>query len=233
MRAYARARSGLASRLFAVGIAAAALSAGQTESGRIGFMAAEAAAQLNLVAGASGQFQLQIKGQSNCVYEIQASTNMVDWTGVAQLAVTGSDGTVVFTDTQAGRYPRRFYRAVQVNAPTASGQPGFSPDRILVKPKPGVDLAGLNLSLGVQVLQVFPGIGNLHVIKVPPSTPVSAVLDTYRQSGLVEYAEPDYYVHALATPISGTCTIPASTAARPTPTFTRQPPGTSSTTLLT
>ncbi|HEY2329147.1 MAG TPA: hypothetical protein VGI63_04980, partial [Verrucomicrobiae bacterium] len=29
------------------------------------------------------------------------------------------------------------------------GSDGFAPDKILVKPKPGVNLSGLNLSLGV------------------------------------------------------------------------------------
>jgi len=43
----------------------------------------------------------------------------------------------------------------------------FAWTRILVKPKPGVNLSSLNLSLGVSVLHVFPAMGNLHVVKTP------------------------------------------------------------------
>jgi subtilisin family serine protease len=76
----------------------------------------------------------------------------------------------------------------------------FNPDDILVKPRLGVDLSALNRVLGLNVLRVFPAIGNLSVIQVPPDAMADELISFYRQSGLVQYAEHDFYVHALSTP---------------------------------
>jgi hypothetical protein len=43
--------------------------------------------------------------------EIQASTNLVDWTSLATL--TNQTGTLPFTDTDS-TFPRRFYRLSQL-----------------------------------------------------------------------------------------------------------------------
>ncbi|HEX4645937.1 MAG TPA: hypothetical protein VH598_10040, partial [Verrucomicrobiae bacterium] len=106
----------------------------------------------------NGQFRMQLQGQSNRVYEIQVSTNLRDWTALAAKPASSS-GLVSFSDPQAGRFQRRFYRAVLRNDLiadlTAAGGDGFRMDRILVKPKPGVDLASLNLTLGVLVLSAY------------------------------------------------------------------------------
>jgi subtilisin family serine protease len=72
-------------------------------------------------------------------------------------------------------------------------------DRILVKPKVGVDLRALHAILGVQVLRTYPAIGNLQVLQLPPGRPVAGTIAAYQQSGLVAYAEPDFIIHALAT----------------------------------
>lgn len=73
-------------------------------------------------------------------------------------------------------------------------------DRILVKPLPGVDLGLLNLQLGVTVLRTFPSLGNLQVLQLPAGSSVLSLVSLYRQSGLVQYAEPDFVVHVLRTP---------------------------------
>jgi PKD repeat protein len=148
-----------------------------------------------------GQLQLQLRGASNQIYRIEASTNLVNWTVLAQRA--GGPGTVTVTDSRTGQFAQRYYQAVpmaQPNGPTGLGEGGFAPDKILVKPKAGVSLGGLNLSLGIQVLNVFPAIGNLQVVKVPSGMTASTLIAAYAQSVLVQYAEPDFYVHALATP---------------------------------
>jgi len=80
------------------------------------------------------------------------------------------------------------------------GGPDFNPGRILVKPLAGVDLLALNQRLGIQVLDVFPAIGNLEIIRVPSDTTADALISVYQQSGLVQYAEHDYNVQALNDP---------------------------------
>ncbi|HLZ54622.1 MAG TPA: PKD domain-containing protein, partial [Verrucomicrobiae bacterium] len=159
-----------------------------------------------------GQFRLVLHGQPNQVYEIEASTNMTHWAGIAQRA-SDNYGRLIITNSlagQTGHFPVRFYRAVQPGAFLSStgltqdltglGQDNYASDRILVKPLAGVKLSGLNLSLGVSVLNVFPTLGNLQVIKVPPLMTSSTLIALYQQSGLVQYAEHDFYVHALASP---------------------------------
>ena len=51
---------------------------------------------------------------------------------------------------------------------------GLRADRILVSPRPGVDLGALHRALGNKVHRVFPGIGNLQVLELPPGASVPA-----------------------------------------------------------
>ena len=54
--------------------------------------------------------QLTLTGQTNLLYVLEASTNLVQWT---KLAVrTNLTGSVEFTDRAATNYPQRFYHAV-------------------------------------------------------------------------------------------------------------------------
>ncbi|MGN6555925.1 MAG: S8 family peptidase, partial [Verrucomicrobiota bacterium] len=46
----------------------------------------------------------------------------------------------------------------------------------------------------------YSAIGNLQVVQLPAGRSVAQALQTYRNSGLVEYAEPDYLVYAARTP---------------------------------
>jgi len=97
---------------------------------------------------------------------------------------------------------RAFAQAPQ---PAASGAvtATFRTDRILVKPKRSVDLpviARLHARSRTQVLHTFPEIGNLQILQLPPGADVQDAIAAYQQSGFVEYAEPDYTVHALLAP---------------------------------
>src|SRR5687768_8696264 len=76
----------------------------------------------------------------------------------------------------------------------------FRQDRILVKPKAGVDLADLHAILDIQVLRAYPAIGDLQVLQLPADNTAAAMIAVYQASGLVDYAEPDLVVHALASP---------------------------------
>jgi hypothetical protein len=55
-----------------------------------------------------GQFTFNSVGARGSVQEIQASTNLVDWTVLGTL--TNSTGTATYTDS-ATNLVRRFYRA--------------------------------------------------------------------------------------------------------------------------
>ncbi len=82
----------------------------------------------------------------------------------------------------------------------AQTSPDFLPGQVLVKPLPGANLSTLNHMLGVPVLKVFPSIGNLEVVQVPTGATADALIGLYQQSGLVQYAEHDFYVRALNDP---------------------------------
>jgi len=151
-------------------------------------------------AGSSaGSVQLTLFGDVNQSYVIQASSDLFQWTSIAT-NTTGSSGTLVVTDPQSSQFNKRFYRAVLNSSSILLGGGNYRSDRILVKPMPGVDLSGLHLTLGTSLLQSFPAMGNLQILRLPTGTTVSAAISAYLQSGLVVYAEPDYTVHALLTP---------------------------------
>ena len=82
----------------------------------------------------------------------------------------------------------------------AQGRAAFDPGNILVKPVAGVNLSALSQPLGAQVLQVFPAIGGLEIVQVPPGATADELIGLYQQSGLVQYAEHDYYAQALNDP---------------------------------
>lgn len=73
------------------------------------------------------------------------------------------------------------------------------PDIILVKPKAGTtELAAIHGRLGTQVRKSFQRFGNLQVVKLRPGANLEATIEEYQRSGLVEYAEPDYYITFLS-----------------------------------
>ncbi len=89
------------------------------------------------------------------------------------------------------------------SSPLSAPLPWCRPDGILVKPKPGTDMAKmakLHASHGAKAKRVFKNIGNLQVVQIPIGTDITKIIAEYRKSGLVEYAEPDYARYALETP---------------------------------
>jgi subtilisin family serine protease len=122
-------------------------------------------------------------------------------------------------EARTGLFQTRIYPglsvAVQLLAGIAAGAqasvgtsvvdtaPAYREDRILVKPKPGVSLeslAGFHSARRSDVLQTFQGIGRLQVLTVPKGETVEGLVTKYQQSGLVEFAEPDFLIHANLTP---------------------------------
>jgi subtilisin family serine protease len=73
--------------------------------------------------------------------------------------------------------------------------PAFRPDRLLLRPKPGIDpvaLTTFHFTQGCKVIQSFPSIGNLQIIATPPGENIPNLVGKYKSSGLVEFAEPDF-----------------------------------------
>jgi subtilisin family serine protease len=82
------------------------------------------------------------------------------------------------------------------------GPPAFRSDRILIqrhRQASPAALARVHAQHRVQVLHSFEGLGRLQVLRVPPGETIPGLIARYRASGLVEFAEPDYAVHAAAT----------------------------------
>ncbi|MEW6302831.1 MAG: S8 family serine peptidase [Verrucomicrobiota bacterium] len=147
-------------------------------------------------------FPVRVYGDPDAAYMVEATTNLVDWITVGADRPSSS-GYFDFVDWQADVFQRRFYRAVNVPADLQPlGALAYRPDRLLVKPKAGIDpalLATLHLITGAQVLQTFPAIGNLQVLQLTRLN-LGGAIARYLLSGLVEYAEPDFIVELQATP---------------------------------
>ncbi len=147
-----------------------------------------------------GQIQLRLQGQAYQTYLVQSSSDLKNWTTIAQ-GQTAADGSMKIADAYANNHSGLYYRSVLTGFPVANSPASlYRPDRILVKPKPAADLGGMNLTLGVNVLQTFTGVGNLQVVQVPPGKTADLVIASYKGSGLVQYAEHDYTIRALLTP---------------------------------
>lgn len=90
-----------------------------------------------------------------------------------------------------------------VVVPPDGAPPDFRPDRLLVKPLPGVDpgeLQELHQIAHATVLRRYPQIGGLQIVQIPPHASVPAMAGFYSASGFVEYAEPDFIVEAARAP---------------------------------
>jgi subtilisin family serine protease len=144
----------------------------------------------------NGQFRFHLTVPPNGVYEIEASTNLVDWTVIGMAQPLNAD-TVTFTDPQAGCFRQRFYRGLQIPfSPFVAGEPV----RVLVKPRPGKDLSALHRGSGANVLHRFPSMGDLQILRCRSQAAAQALVKIYQHSDLVQYAELDQTVQALNDP---------------------------------
>jgi len=58
----------------------------------------------------NGNFQLQLASSTNTGFGLLASTNFTSWTNIGW-GFTGTNGLLSFQDTNAAKFPKRFYRA--------------------------------------------------------------------------------------------------------------------------
>ena len=77
------------------------------------------------------------------------------------------------------------------------------PERILIQPKATTDgpsLDSLHRAKGSRKLRQFHRFAGIQVIEVPKGKTASQLLEAYRQSALIEVAEPDFRVESIAAP---------------------------------
>jgi subtilisin family serine protease len=80
--------------------------------------------------------------------------------------------------------------------------PAYRTDQILIVPKAGVNrtaLSAFHARHGANIKQTFANAGGVQVITLPAGETVAGLVTKYRQSGMVEFDEPDYYVYANTT----------------------------------
>jgi subtilisin family serine protease len=73
----------------------------------------------------------------------------------------------------------------------------YREDRIIIKPVVPLErLNNLHAQIGSRVLKRFQAIGNIVVLELPRGVRALDAVAAFQQSGMVEYAEPDYYFYA-------------------------------------
>jgi hypothetical protein len=83
-----------------------------------------------------------------------------------------------------------------------SGQK-YQPDRLLVRYRPEAtadEVRALHQQVNATVLREFPLVSGLQVVRIAEGTAIPEMLQYYRSSPAVLYAEPDYIVHAVGSP---------------------------------
>lgn len=71
-------------------------------------------------------------------------------------------------------------------------------NRVIIKPKANLNLKDLeqfNLRNGFKTRKRFEELGDIQTVIIPEGKSVEAVVNLYKSSGLVEFAEPDYLIH--------------------------------------
>ena len=89
-----------------------------------------------------------------------------------------------------------------VLAPATNAAKPYRADRILIQPKQRVSpalLDSFHQRHKSRLLGNFARMRNLQILEVPAGETVESLITKYQQSGLVEFAEPDYLVYADAT----------------------------------
>ena len=90
---------------------------------------------------------------------------------------------------------------LSMNSPGATVSPAsYRADQIIIQLKPGVAPSALAKVQIAPTRRIFQAGGGMHVVAVPAGESVASLIEKYRQSGLVTFAEPDYYVYANAVP---------------------------------
>ncbi len=92
--------------------------------------------------------------------------------------------------------------ALLVCSGAVSGAPAFREGWLVVMPRAnrGAEMAALHASERAEVVQVFSAFGGMQAVRLPPGANVLRAVEKYKASGAVEFAEPDYILHAALAP---------------------------------
>ena len=87
----------------------------------------------------SGHMLVSFAGAANHSYEVQATSNFVDWQNLALITAADSSGSFSFEDTDAPNIAARFYRAVDVTKESVAFRvifdtDGFQPNQPTLQP---------------------------------------------------------------------------------------------------
>ncbi len=96
-----------------------------------------------------------------------------------------------------------FSQSIIPSTNAVSTTKNFRHDQILVMPKDSVSAKALSAFHAVRqaaVVNTFEGIRGLQIVRVPKGESVEHLVASYEKSGLVEFAEPDYAIHAALSP---------------------------------
>ncbi|HWD94191.1 MAG TPA: S8 family peptidase [Verrucomicrobiae bacterium] len=86
---------------------------------------------------------------------------------------------------------------------SVTANPEFRADQILVQPKKNSApdaMARFHTLHRSRVVKSFPNLHGLQVLQVSKNETVASLIAEYQQSGLVDFAEPDYVIHTSAAP---------------------------------
>jgi serine protease len=94
---------------------------------------------------------------------------------------------------------------ISAQSATLSGRslPKYAPGRVLVKFRSSASLtrrSQIHALLGTRTLRRFTTVEGLELTALPDNLSVRRAIRAFRQRPEVEYAEPDYIVHAIGTP---------------------------------
>lgn len=90
-----------------------------------------------------------------------------------------------------------------IASPAPPGNTRFRPGRLLVQPKANVNLDRLSQThrnFKTRLKHQFSRIHDLQVLEISEDADIDTVCSLYRRSGLVEFAEPDYWVYPALAP---------------------------------
>ncbi len=98
--------------------------AGQAASAAATITVDQPPVQFTSITASNGQVQIWFSGVPGQSYIVSASTNLLNWTPITVLVAT--NGPLPFTDPNASKYPRRYYRAQQTTSALLIDFEGFN-----------------------------------------------------------------------------------------------------------
>ena len=84
----------------------------------------------------------------------------------------------------------------------STGRAVYVSDRLVIRLRPGAASAGMSVlhaQVGAAVVKTISQ-ANVQVVRLPSAAAAGTALTAYRSSNLVDYAAPDVYIYATATP---------------------------------